>query len=446
MKSVVLPSSGLSERTGERESVADRRRSSERSVAPAPQTDGGDPIGPWSRRLEARANVRLHKPMARRLRRLGIRLLDLLRMLWYASRLAAPVARQFGVPIGRQLAAQWRMVFGGIDPTIYYFEELYKPGALGRLDQYFLRREVKGDLLGALHRLQPPAGDRRVNLGDKMQLFAWCERAGLPHVAPVMLIEDGQPVWQAPNLLDLDQDLFVKPRIGRGAVGVSLYRRTAAFQYVDPTGKRLRLGEIVSDIIRRFGTRPMMVLPRLRNHPAIADMATQSLITVRAVTCLNEALEPELAVAYLRVLAKLEPDWPTKKPISEYAAPVDLETGRLGVMAGDKPECLSQSYERHPVTGVAVVGRLVPCWDELVALAERAHRVISDRVLVGWDVAITPDGPVLLEGNSYPDVHYPQRIHRMPYGEMRIGALLRFHMARLEARWDGEASTAAARR
>jgi hypothetical protein len=44
----------------------------------------------------------------------------------------------------------------------------------------------------------------------------------------------------------------------------------------------------------------------------------------------------------------------------------------------------------------------------------------------------------LLEGNSYPDVHYPQRIHRRPYGEMRVGTLLRHHMGRLERLWAEE--------
>jgi hypothetical protein len=71
----------------------------------------------------------------------------------------------------------------------------------------------------------------------------------------------------------------------------------------------------------------------------------------------------------------------------------------------------------------------------VAALAERAHRVTRDRVLVGWDIAITPSGPVLLEGNSYPDVHYPQRIYRRPYGEMRVGQLLGHHMGRLEQKW-----------
>jgi hypothetical protein len=57
-------------------------------------------------------------------------------------------------------------------------------------------------------------------------------------------------------------------------------------------------------------------------------------------------------------------------------------------------------------------------------------------VLIGWDIAITPSGPVMLEGNSYPDVHYPQRIYERPYGEMRVGQLLQHHMARLEALLD----------
>jgi hypothetical protein len=444
MKGILLPSPDLSteiESSVESTSRHPLRRPADlRAIAVAKPIEApiaGAPIGPWSRRLEARAARRRQSLPERIVRRLGIRLLDFARIVFYVPRLAPGVARQFGVPIVAQLAVQWRLAFrSGIDPSLYYFEELYKPGALAKIDQYFLRREVKGEFLHQLHRLQPPASTRRINLGDKMQLFAWAERAGLAHVAPVMLIEDGQSVWQTPNLLDLDQDLFVKPRVGRGATGVALYRRIGAFRWLDPADNKVSLGQILSGIVRRFGTQNVMVLPRLRNHPALADMATESLITIRAVTVLNEDLEPELVVAYLRVLAKLEPDWPVKKPISEYAAAVDLDTGRLQAMTGDKPECLSQWYERHPVTGVEFVGRQVPCWDEVTALAEKAHRVASDRVLVGWDIAVTPDGPILLEGNSYPDVHYPQRIYCKPYGEMRIGELLRFHMARMDANWD----------
>jgi hypothetical protein len=396
------------------------------------------PLGVLARRLEARA-LRRRPLLVRLARSLGIRLLDLGRILWYAPRLASQVHAQTGQSFLRQIGDQLRLAFRqGIDPTIYYFEELYKPGALAEVDEYFLRREVKGELLSRLHRLQPPAAERRINLGDKLQFLAWCARTNLPHAAPLMLIEDGQVIWQTGNLLDLDQDLFAKPRVGRGAVGVRLYRRIGAFRYESEGGRDMTLGEIVSDLIRRFGTRNVMVLPRLRNHPELAGLAGESLITIRAVTCLDEREQPELVLAYLRVLTKLEPDWPVKKPISEYAAAIGLADGRLSAMTGDKPECLSQWHDRHPVTGVEIIGRIVPCWDAVAALAERAHRVTRDRVLVGWDIAVTPSGPLLLEGNSYPDVHYPQRIHRRPYGEMRVGQLLRYHMGRLEQQWDEE--------
>jgi hypothetical protein len=410
--------------------------SSVATQSPSAELDAGrPPLGALARRLEARLLSRL--PPARLAARiLGVRLLDLARIIWYAPRLASKVQAQTGLSLLHQLGVQFHLAFRlGVDPSIYYFEELYKPGALAHIDEYLLRREVKGKLLAQLHRLQPPAAERRINLGDKLQFLAWCARTNLPHAAPVMLIEDGQVIWQTGDLLDLDQDLFAKPRVGRGAVGVRLYRRIAAFRFEDEDGRHLTLGEIASDLIHRFGTRNVMVLPRLRNHPELTGLAGESLITIRAVTCLDERQQPELVLAYLRVLSKLEPDWPVKKPISEYAAAVDLADGRLSAMTGDKPECLSQWHDRHPVTGVEVKGRVVPCWDAVAALAERAHRVTRDRVLVGWDIAITPSGPVLLEGNSYPDVHYPQRIYRRPYGEMRVGQLLGHHMGRLEQKW-----------
>jgi hypothetical protein len=412
------------------------------AAIPASAAADKRPLGLLARELEARAQRR-RQPLARIARVLGIRLLDLARILWYAPRLASKVRAETGLSILQQLRDQIRLAFRqGIDPSIYYFLQLYEPDALDRIDQYFLRREVKGELLGYLHRLQPPAAERRINLGDKLQFLAWCARTHLPHAAPLMLIEDGRVIWQSGNLLDLDQDLFAKPRTSRGARGVRVYRRISAFRYEDESGKRLTLGEIASDLIRRCGTRNLMVLPRLRNHPELAALASESLITIRAVTCLDERQQPELVLAYLRVLAKLEPNWPVKKPIQEYAAAIDLTDGTLSAMSGDKPECLSQWYDRHPVTGVAITGRSVPFWDAVAALAERAHRVTRDRVLVGWDIAITPSGPLLLEGNSYADVHYPQRIYRRPYGEMRIGALLRHHMDRLERLWAEEKRSA----
>jgi hypothetical protein len=423
MSGLVLPSSG----------VATSAAASANAGFPA----DNPPLGALARRLEARALKRL-PPLTLFMRILGVRLLDLARIIWYVPRLASKVRAQTGISILRQIGIQLHLAFRqGIDPSLYYFQELYKPGAAD-IDQYLLRREVKGKLLSRLHRLQPPVAERRINLGDKLQFLAWCARTNLPHAAPVMLIEDGQVVWQSGNLLDLDQDLFAKPRVGRGAFGVRVYRRIGAFRFDDEDGRHMVLGEIASDLIRRFGTRNVMVLPRLRNHPDLAGLASESLIAIRAVTCLDERQQPELVLAYLRVLAKLERDWPVKKPISEFASAIDLADGRLSAMTGDQPESLSQWHDRHPVTGVEVTGRVVPCWDAVAALAERAHRVTRDRILVGWDIAITPTGPVLLEGNSYPDVHYPQRLFRRPYGAMRVGQLLRHHMVRLEQKWDAE--------
>jgi len=51
--------------------------------------------------------------------------------------------------------------------------ELYKPGALAKLGQYFLAPRGEGQSPRQLIGLQQPAGERRINLGDKMQLFAW---------------------------------------------------------------------------------------------------------------------------------------------------------------------------------------------------------------------------------------------------------------------------------
>jgi hypothetical protein len=83
------------------------------------------------------------------------------------------------------------------------------------------------------------------------------------------------------------------------------------------------------------------------------------------------------------------------------------------------------------MTGAAVAGRVVPLWPAIDALARAAHRVFADRLLVGWDIALTPEGPVLLEGNSYPDTEFLQRVHDQPIGASPLGPLLAYHLDQL---------------
>lgn len=56
-------------------------------------------------------------------------------------------------------------------------------------------------------------------------------------------------------------------------------------------------------------------------------------------------------------------------------------------------------FEVHPGSGVTIPGFSVPLFAEAVELVSNAAQRIPEIPYVGWDVAITPDAPVLIEGN-----------------------------------------------
>jgi hypothetical protein len=159
----------------------------------------------------------------------------------------------------------------------------------------------------------------------------------------------------------------------------------------------------------------------LRNHASLADLAEDSLIVFRIFTCMDRFGQPTATHAMLRTISKLEPNWHRE---DEYAVPVNLVTGELGLMCGDKKFGPDDWFENHPVTGAKVTGRIVQHWDAIRDLAVAGHRIFADRMMLGWDVALTPDGPVLVEANAYPDTEFLQRVHRQPIGRTRLGEIL----------------------
>lgn len=62
----------------------------------------------------------------------------------------------------------------------------------------------------------------------------------------------------------------------------------------------------------------------------------------------------------------------------------------------------SDFYEKHPVSGVRFHDFVIPYFREAVQLCLDAAKVEPRVGYVGWDAAITPNGPVLIEGNHLP--------------------------------------------
>ena len=82
-----------------------------------------------------------------------------------------------------------------------------------------------------------------------------------------------------------------------------------------------------------------------------------------------------------------------------------------------------RTYTEHPETHHKFVGEQLPMTQEAIALAFTAARRLPQVAYVGWDIAITPNGPALIEGNPFPGHDLLQLPPHAPDG---IGVLPEF--------------------
>lgn len=78
-----------------------------------------------------------------------------------------------------------------------------------------------------------------------------------------------------------------------------------------------------------------------------------------------------------------------------------------GVIETDAVDQRANVYAQHPNTGVTFKGQTIPFFDKVLPMIEEAS-VDIDEAFLGWDIAITKDGPVLVEVNSNPGANLIQ--------------------------------------
>ena len=87
-------------------------------------------------------------------------------------------------------------------------------------------------------------------------------------------------------------------------------------------------------------------------------------------------------------------------------AMIDIRTGEVISDAVDQNNLVD--YAEHPVTGVPFKGLKMPFWQETIDMMRKAVPLASKISNIGWDVAITEDGPLIIEANTIPGFNTAQ--------------------------------------
>ena len=79
---------------------------------------------------------------------------------------------------------------------------------------------------------------------------------------------------------------------------------------------------------------------------------------------------------------------------------IDVASGTM-INAFGRPrgKHLPTQFRTHPETGSLIVGRRVPRWHDVLDLSVRAAKAFREMRTVGWDIGITDEGPIVIEGN-----------------------------------------------
>ena len=185
---------------------------------------------------------------------------------------------------------------------------------------------------------------------------------------------------QFTKFCDTHPVFVVKPRFGFGGRGV----------YVQSVAN----DESIEDLYARLVKEDVVVEEIIRQHSALEVLHPDSVNTVRINTFYTE---DTLNIVSAAIRIGNNGAVIDNRSGGGMAASIDVATGLVSTAAVDKR---FHRYILHPLTGQQIIGIQIPFWSEILSFIENAFLVYPKCSYIGWDVAVTPQGPVLVEANG----------------------------------------------
>jgi hypothetical protein len=311
------------------------------------------------------------------------------------------------VPIRRVPGALWAAMRNNVLPGEYYAYGLWRPERKVNIDNYLYSKEGPR-LFKLLNRpLEPNPVD------DKLAFNGMCKAHAIPTPQILAVFAPAGKLLEFEGGRLPERDLFVKPRIGQGAQGAEQFRwRGVVFE--DSRGSWLSPEDLDGYLASRARTenRTLLVQPALSNHPALRAGPNANLAPARVVTGLSADGNVSPICGYIYF-------WQNDQMPARYGsvALIDMASGRLSGRQPLWPKKIEPSANSD-------FASMLPDWEAALWHAKIAHQACSNFVFIGWDIAFTPEGPMLLEGNGNWCVDEYQRLRGEPLGHTKFADVL----------------------
>ena len=337
--------------------------------------------------------------------------------------------RQYGRGVKKEhgvgLSQQFRDLFIGhlscrVTHHTFYLYQLYLADRRRSLSRYLSFWQI----FPMQRYLTECAGAEHYSSLRSKHLFARrCSAVGLASLPRVAEFADGKRISCSPEGAATlpGVDLFSKPSESQCGNGANLWMCKAPGKYVNATsGEALGEEWLIQKLCTESKSGRIVVQARVANHKSlVGTITTGALSTVRIVTCRTpsgstDLLPPVIRMPYGRAIVD-------NVAQGGLAAPVDITTGKICGPAIRKDKKLGlATVEEHPDTGIRFLGVQLPFWEDALHLAVQAHSAFPSMHFVGWDIALLPDGPVVLEGNPWWDSDVTLLPHRISLADTQF--------------------------
>ena len=243
-------------------------------------------------------------------------------------------------------------------------------------------------------------------LNDKWLFYQFCQKNNIPTPSIFAYIQDGL-FFKVQNINNNHaHSIIIKPINGSQSKGISRWDYDLQHQqYINYQTKITKTWDEI--IIQAQSQNNVLIQECLFNHKEVADLSNEALATIRIISMRSEdnkqieLFRPMYQMPYGKALHNYIND-------GAFIASVNIETGKLDTAFNGN--ILQENVTIHSKTNIQIKDRTLPHWHELTSIVIQTHRHLLPLPLIAWDVAITPNGIQILEGN----INFAIDIHQRP--------------------------------